>query len=50
VGETDLVFSELAGYDEDVVFRAGHGNSKLKAIKNALPETTHIIDLTTISA
>jgi N-acetyl-gamma-glutamyl-phosphate reductase len=46
VGETELVFaSELAG-DEDVVFLClGHGNSKAWLHKNALPETTHIIDL-----
>jgi len=46
VGETDLVFaSELAG-DEDVVFLClGHGNSKAWLHKNALPETTHVIDL-----
>jgi hypothetical protein len=45
VGETDLAFSELAGYYEDVVFRAGPRHPKLKVIKNVLPETTHIIDL-----
>ncbi|MDB5233489.1 MAG: N-acetyl-gamma-glutamyl-phosphate reductase [Hymenobacter sp.] len=46
VGETDLVFaSELAG-DEDVVFLClGHGNSKAWLLKNALSETTHVIDL-----
>ncbi|MBH8567657.1 N-acetyl-gamma-glutamyl-phosphate reductase [Microvirga sp. STS02] len=46
VGETEMVFaSELAG-DEDVVFLClGHGNSKAWLHKNALPETTHIIDL-----
>ncbi|WP_216726621.1 N-acetyl-gamma-glutamyl-phosphate reductase [Hymenobacter siberiensis] len=46
VGETDLVFaSELAG-DEDVVFLClGHGNSKAWLLKNALPATTHVIDL-----
>ena len=46
VGDTDLAFtSELAG-DEDVVFLClGHGNSKAWLQKNALPETTHIIDL-----
>ncbi|MBH8557809.1 N-acetyl-gamma-glutamyl-phosphate reductase [Hymenobacter negativus] len=46
VGETDLVFaSELAG-DEDVVFLClGHGNSKAWLHKNALPNTTHVIDL-----
>ena len=46
IGETDLAFtSELAG-DEDVVFLClGHGNSKAWLQKNALPATTHVIDL-----
>ncbi|SFQ50567.1 N-acetyl-gamma-glutamyl-phosphate reductase [Hymenobacter arizonensis] len=46
VGDTELVFaSELAG-DEDVVFLClGHGNSSAFLQKNALPATTHIIDL-----
>ncbi|UOQ54907.1 N-acetyl-gamma-glutamyl-phosphate reductase [Hymenobacter cellulosivorans] len=46
IGDTDLVFAaELAG-DEDVVFLClGHGNSKAWLEKNALPDTTHVIDL-----
>ncbi|MCB2409701.1 N-acetyl-gamma-glutamyl-phosphate reductase [Hymenobacter lucidus] len=46
VGDTNLVFAaELVG-DEDVVFLClGHGNSKAWLEKNALPDTTHVIDL-----
>ena len=46
VGETDSAFTSELNGDEDVVFLClGHGNSKSWLHKNALPATTHIIDL-----
>lgn len=46
VGETDSAFTSELNGDEDLVFLClGHGNSKSWLHKNALPATTHIIDL-----
>ena len=46
VGETDSAFTSELNGDEDLVFLClGHGNSKSWLHKNALPATTHVIDL-----